>query len=108
MYDIEKSIGFLLAKAHQRGFALFKGHLDPYGLTPQQFGLLAFLWKKDGLSQAELSEKTMIDRTTIGGLIDRLEKDGWVERRPNPTDRRANLISLSAKGKGHEKELTGI
>jgi MarR family transcriptional regulator, lower aerobic nicotinate degradation pathway regulator len=108
MYDIEKSIGFLLAKSHQRGFALFKGYLDPFALTPQQFCLLAFLWKKDSLSQAELSEKTFIDRTTIGGLIGRLEKDGWVERRPNPGDRRANLISLTEKGKGAEEELTGI
>jgi MarR family transcriptional regulator, lower aerobic nicotinate degradation pathway regulator len=108
MYDIEKSIGFLLSKAHQRGFALFKGRLDPYELTPQQFGLMAFLWKEDGLSQAELSERTSIDRTTIGGLIDRLEKDGWVERRPKPGDRRANVVSLTVKGKRIEPELTGI
>lgn len=105
MYDIENSIGFLLAKAYQRGFALFKDHLDPYGLTPPQFSLLAFLWKEDGLSQTALSQKTLIDRTTIGGLVDRLEKLGLVKRLPHPEDRRAYRICLTNRGKELENEL---
>ena len=104
-FDIEQTIGFLLAKAHQRGFALFKERLDPFGLTPQQFGLLAFLWKQDDLSQAELSEKSSIDRTTMGGLVDRLEKDGLVERLPHPDDRRAYRICLTEQGKSLENDL---
>lgn len=107
-YDIEQTVGFLLAKAHQRGFALFKERLDPYRLTPQQFCLLAFLWKQDALSQAELSDKTSIDRTTMGGLINRLQKDGLVERRPHPDDRRAYRICLTEPGKSLEQELGAI
>lgn len=105
MYCIEKSIGFLLSKAHQRGFAMFKARLDSFGVTPQQFALLAFLWKKDHLTQRELTEATLIDRTTMCGLIDRLEKDGLVERQPCPGDRRAYHISLTEKGRGLEREL---
>ena len=75
MVEIEKSVGFLLAKAYQRACAIFKEEFENYDLTPQQFGLLAFLWMEDGLSQTELSVKSQIDRTTIGGLIDRLEKE---------------------------------
>jgi DNA-binding MarR family transcriptional regulator len=108
MYDIENSIGFLLAKAYQRGFSLFKEQLDPYDLTPQQFGLLAFLWQEDGLSQALLSQNSQIDRTTMGGLIDRLEKQGLVQRLPDPADRRAHRICLTARGKELEEELCPI
>ena len=108
MFDIEKSVGFLLAKVHQRGYALFKEELDRYNLTPQQFSLLAFLWQEDTLSQAELSHKTQIDRTTIGGLIDRLEKEHLVERLSHPDDRRAYRICLTDKGKGLEQELCAI
>jgi DNA-binding MarR family transcriptional regulator len=108
MFDIENSIGFLLAKVHQRGFALFKEPLDTYGMTPRQFSLLAFLWQKDGLSQADLSAQSQIDRSTIGGLIDRLEKDGLVARLPDPDDRRAYRICLTARGKSLEKELCEI
>lgn len=108
MYDIEKSIGFLLAKAHQRGWALFSEEIGRYDLTPPQFSVLAFLWQQDGLTQTELSDKTQIDRTTLGGLIDRLEKQGMVERRPHPQDRRAHLIYLTAKASGLSNELTEL
>lgn len=108
MIDIEKSIGFLLAKAYQRAYALFKEELDRYNLTPQQFGLLAFLWIEDGMSQSDLSARSQIDRTTMGGLIDRLEKEHLVERRPHPDDRRAYRICLTHKGKSLENELTAV
>ncbi len=108
MYDIENSIGFLLAKAHQRGWALFSEQIGQYELTPPQFSVLAFLWKKDGLTQTELSDKTQIDRTTLGGLIDRLEKINMLERKAHPQDRRAHLIYLTEKGKSHSKELADI
>ncbi len=105
MFDIENSIGFLLAKVHQRGFALFKEQLDRYALTPPQFALLAFLWQEDGLTQTDLSTKSQIDRTTIGGMIDRLGQDGLVARLPHPDDRRAYRICLTDRGKSLEKEL---
>ncbi|MBT1075441.1 MarR family winged helix-turn-helix transcriptional regulator [Geobacter grbiciae] len=108
MYDIENSIGFLLAKVYQRGFGLFKEQLDSYGLTPKQFSLLAFLWIEDNLSQTSLSHKTQVDRTTIGGLIDRLEKLGLVKRLPTPDDRRAYRICLTEKGRNLETELCAI
>jgi len=106
MYDINKSIGFLLFKAYQRAWATMREEIEPYDLTPAQFGLLAFLWQEDGLTQAELSEKGQIDRTTIGGLVDRLEKIALVERRRHPQDRRAYKIHLTERGKELEKPLS--
>jgi DNA-binding MarR family transcriptional regulator len=105
MQNIEKSLGFLLAKAYQRAFAIFKNELEPYELTPPQFGILRFLWQEDGITQVELSEKCQVDRTTLGGLIDRLERNGLVERHPHPSDRRAHQIRLSQKGRELEKPL---
>lgn len=106
--DIEKTLGFLLAKAYQRALLVFKEEFGSCDLTPQQFGLLGFLWQQDGLTQAELSAKSQIDRTTMGGLIDRLEKEGLVERRSHPEDRRAYRICLSERGKALEPELTPL
>lgn len=108
MYDIEKSIGFLLAKAHQRGWALFSEEISRYDLTPPQFSVLAFLWQQDGLTQTELSEKAQIDRTTIGGLLDRMARSNLLERRPHPQDRRAHLVYLTEQGKRLEPELTSL
>ncbi len=108
MYDIEKSVGFLLAKAYQRAWALFKEELESYDITPPQFALMGFLWQQDGLTQVELSDKSQVDRTTVGGLIDRLEKIGLVERHPHPQDRRAYQIRLTTKGKDMERPLTEV
>lgn len=106
--DIEKTVGFLLAKAYQRACLIFKEHFDDHDLTPQQFGLLGFLWREDGLSQSLLSARSQIDRTTMGGLIDRLEKEGLVVRKSDPVDRRAYRICLTEKGKALEPNLVPI
>ena len=108
MTDVSQSIGFLLAKAYQRACALYKEKFGAYGLTPQQFGLLRFLWEEDGLTQVELSSRSQIDRTTIGGLIDRLELSGLLKRLPHPEDRRAYRISLTDAGKKMEAELAPL
>lgn len=106
MYDIEKSIGFLLSKAYQRAWATLREEIEPYDLTPPQFALLSFLWQQDGLTQVELSEKGQIDRSTLGGLIDRLERNGLLERRQHPQDRRAYRIYLTEQGKAMESTLS--
>lgn len=106
--DVGRSIGFLLAKAYQRVCVIFKEEFQAYDLTPQQFGLLGFLWEEDGITQAELSAKSQIDRTTMGGLIDRLEKEGLLVRRNHPEDRRAYRICLTEKGKALQRILSPI
>jgi len=106
--DIGNNVGFLLAKAYQRACVLFKEEFEGYDLTPRQFGILGFLWQEDGVTQAELSAKSSVDRTTMGGLIDRLEKEGLVARRSHPDDRRAYRICLTEKGKALEPELTPL
>lgn len=108
MIDMDRNIGFLLAKAYQRACALFKEEFEGYELTPQQFGLMGFLWQEDGLSQAELSARSQIDRTTIGGLIDRLEKEGLVRRSVHPHDRRAYQVCLTELGKAMEEQLSPL
>lgn len=105
MSDVSQGVGFLLAKAYQRACALYKEQFGGYDLTPQQFGLMRFLWEEDGITQVELSNRCQIDRTTIGGLVDRLENSGLVQRLPHPDDRRAYRIALTEKGRELEAEL---
>ena len=109
--DVSKSLGFLLAKSYQRICAIFKEEFDrrdSHDLTPQQFGLLGFLWQEDGITQAELSSRSQIDRTTMGGLIDRLEKEGLLRRCRHPEDRRAYRVCLTERGKELERELVPL
>lgn len=68
-------------------------------LTVEQWSILVHLWKYDGVSQQELSNRTFRDKPSITRLVDNLEKLGLVERRPSETDRRINRIYLTEKGK---------
>lgn len=105
MFDIEQSVGFALSKANQRIAAAFREELNEHCITPRQFILLAILWKTEGLSQVELSRKIEVDRTTLVGIIDRLEEAGFLERRPCPRDRRAHRVWLTERGRGLEDDL---
>ncbi len=105
MFDVEQSIIFNVVKAHQYVTAEFRAEYKEWGISPPQFFVMAFLWSKDGLSQVELSQKSKIDRTTIGGIIDQLEKAGLLIRQSFPRDRRAHRIVLTEKGKSLEEDL---
>lgn len=107
-FNIEDSLGYLVARAHQVFSSYFKEKLNDYNLTPPQFGTLAFLWKYDGISQIQLGQLMNKDRTTISGIIDRLEKEELVARQSDPNDRRAHLIFLTPRGACLKDVLQGI
>jgi len=83
--------------------------LRPFGLTDVQFNLMMLLKHQTipqiGLSQAQLSNMMLVNRANITSLIDRMEKAGFVERTPSPSDRRSNIVRLSGQG---EKLLAKI
>lgn len=91
--------GFLLNKAAQRVREVYEEALRSTGLTGKHAGVLIILEEKGSIPQNELGKCAYIDRTTVVGLIDDLEKMGLVERKEHPTDRRSHVIYLTAKGK---------
>lgn len=72
----------------------------PHGLTDAQFNVLNVLGPVPaGMSQRELSDVLVVDRSNITGLLDRMEKLGWVKRVDHPTDRRVYLVRLTDEGR---------
>ena len=74
-------------------------------LTRSQWSVLAHLLRNDGMQQRELAEEMDITAITLTGLLDRMEREGWVERRADPVDRRAKRIFLTEKVAPVTKEL---
>lgn len=74
-------------------------------LSREQWSVLAVLWENNGCSQQHIAEKSFRDRPSVTRLIDNMEKDGLVERKPDPNDRRSNLIFLTQKGKDLEDKI---
>ncbi len=66
-----------------------------FDISVEQWSVLYHLWKEDGLSQQELCVRSFRDKPSITRLIDNMEKQGLVKRKPSPTDRRINLVMLT-------------
>ena len=67
-------------------------------ITLVQAGILFLLKKKNERAMSELGQLLSLDNSTITGLIDRLEKSGFVLRKANPADRRVSLIHITRQG----------
>jgi DNA-binding MarR family transcriptional regulator len=70
-----------------------------HGMTRAQWSVLARLERQEGMTQAEMAESLEIQPISLLRLIDRLDEHRLVERRPHETDRRANRLYLTAKGR---------
>ncbi len=91
-FDFEKSVGYwVFATAHQLACAMNE-ELQTLGITHRQWEVLAWLSYKTDLAQSELAEKMGIEAPTLVGVLDRMERDGWIVRVPSETDRRKKLI----------------
>ena len=73
--------------------------LDEHGLVLPHFEILVKLSMGEGITQQELASRLLVTKGNICTLIDRLESNGWVERREHPEDRRANRLFITPKGR---------
>lgn len=93
--DPQANVGFLIHDVSRMMRAFFDARAQDLGLTRAQWRVLVHLAGREGLNQAGLADILELDVVTLGRHIDRLERDGFVERRPDPTDRRAWLLYLT-------------
>lgn len=92
--------GFLVHDVSRMRRTLFDDQMKPLGVTRSQWSVLAYLSREsnNGTMQVDLARDMDVGKVTIGGLIDRLESSGHVERRLDARDRRARRIFITAKG----------
>lgn len=108
-FILDDSIGHLIRRAHQRASATFMTILADHNFTPTQFFALARLRERGELSQNRLGRLTAMDPATIQGVTRRLYGRGYIERAPDPNDRRRMVLKLSAEGHTMvERLLDGI
>lgn len=77
-------------------------------ITTEQWSVLACLWELDGQTQQSICEKVFKDRASVTRLIDILERNEYVIRVSDKSDRRINLIYLTDKGKQIEQTANNI
>jgi len=96
-YVIDRQVGFLLRRAHQRYVSLFTTSVDD-DLTPTQFTALAKLNEIGCASQNSLGRQTAMDVATVKGVVHRLRDRGLIDKHGIPGDRRKVAIALTPLG----------
>ncbi|MEA2212533.1 MAG: hypothetical protein QOF83_2481 [Solirubrobacteraceae bacterium] len=97
--------GYLLSRLGWFASRRFSERLQSLDLTPRMWGALNVLAAGSPVSQQQLGRSIGMDPSSMVGTIDELESLGLVERRPNPSDRRAHALYLTQAGR--ERLATG-
>ena len=94
-----RRFGFLLRDVTRLYVQRFEQHAAALGLTLAQCKALMRLADCEGVSQVRLSELTDLDPMTLVRILDRMESEGWLERRKDPRDRRVRCLYLTSDAK---------
>lgn len=97
-FIFEQAPGHLIRRAHQISVAVFADEVGAHAVTPVQFAILNLLLGQPGIDQITLAQGVAFDAATIGSVIGRLEKKGWLRRQPDVADRRRKLLWLTPQG----------
>ncbi|MDZ7910025.1 MAG: MarR family transcriptional regulator [Gemmobacter sp.] len=96
--DIDQQPGYAIRRLHQISVGVFLQEVGELGVTPVQYAALQVVGNQPGIDQRRLARCIALDASTTGGVIDRLEARGWLERRMSPDDRRTRLLHLTPSG----------
>ena len=94
-------LGFLLAKASQRWNELLADRFAAAGyadVRPSYGSILVPLYEEDGRRMGDIARAARLSKQTLTTMVRLLERDGLVERRPDPADGRATRVHLAARG----------
>lgn len=94
-----------LNRAHSSVSQTVKANMDGHGLTITQFGVLEILEHLGPQTLKVIGEKSLMTSSNMVTVVDNLERDGYVKRERNPSDRRSTIISLTEKGSLLIKEV---
>lgn len=92
--------GMLISQIHQISQRIWNSILKNYNLqdlSGARGRIIFALWNTDNIPIKELVKKTSLDKATLTGIIDRLERDGFIIRSHNPQDKREIIISRTGK-----------
>ena len=96
--DIDQHPGQVIRRLHQISVGIFLQETSERAVTPVQYAALQVVHNQPGIDQRTLARAIALDASTTGGVVDRLEARGWLERRMSPEDRRARQLFLTPAG----------
>ncbi|MCK5245944.1 MarR family transcriptional regulator [Candidatus Bipolaricaulota bacterium] len=95
----EMTVGQLLAQVCRMSGHRLRGHMEKIGLHRGQGFALIHLWHNDGMSQRDLARSMHISPASVTNMLQRMERDGWIERRRDEADQRVVRVFAADKSK---------
>ncbi len=96
---IEDQPGYWIRRLQQIAVALFLQETDGLELTPVQYGTMQIICNHPGLDQRSIAAQLGLDTSTLGTVLDRMERRGWCTREPSAHDKRVRLLKPTAEGR---------
>jgi DNA-binding MarR family transcriptional regulator len=90
--------GYLFRRSQQIAVAIFSEECDQFGLTCLQYSALSRIRETPGIDVTRLSEIMEFDRSTLGGVVERLEIKGYIRRSGTVEDKRIKLLEITRQG----------
>ena len=97
--DIELSLPMQLLRAREAAMAGFRPMLRKHGLTEQQWRVIRVLASEPELDATELANRSMLLAPSLSRILQFLEAEGLVTRKPHRADQRKMLLALTARGR---------
>jgi MarR family transcriptional regulator, transcriptional regulator for hemolysin len=104
----DRNFGFLVHDVARLMRVAYDRRTRELGLTRSQWWVLNNLYFNQGITQSELADLLDVEKPTLGRLLDRLEDKGWLERRGDPSDRRAKRVYLTGNVQGLMRTLRSL
>jgi len=104
----EESIDFLLVQVSKLHRSRAHHLLESLGLYRGQPHVLRALWEQEGMTHGELAAQLQVQPATITKMIQRMEKAGFVARRPDPKDQRVSRVYLTEAGRMVQGEVERV
>lgn len=100
-----QSLGYLARYAHRAFVKALERELGRHGVLTGQWSVLRILWTTEGLTQVELAERMRVEKASLTGVLEGMERGGLILRTRNADDRRKINIKLTARGRRLKPEL---
>lgn len=110
MEEVNNKIAILIKRLALEFDKIAIPELAPYGLTPSQYKVIKYIFvnEEKDIMQRDIERAFSMTNPTVTGILQNLEKNGWVKRVENSNDARSKVIKLTEKTKNQKEELYGI
>ncbi len=99
------SVGYLVRYAHRAFVKALAQELEPHAILAAQWSVLRILWDIEGLTQVELADRMRVEKASLTGVLEGMERRGLILRVRNAEDRRKINITLTVQGRRLKADL---